>query len=105
MHAPINLASAAVASPLACRRCAACGGERLRQRQLQGADRARRSTTLKRRVGQRLLQADEASRRRPGIVEITLKNIESGIHDLVIQGVPGFQLEVSGDGSTAHRRR
>ena len=36
-----------------------------------------------------------------GIVKMTLKNIESGTHDLVIRNVPGFQLEVSGDGSTA----
>lgn len=36
-----------------------------------------------------------------GIVKLTLKNIESGTHDLVIRGLPGFQLEVSGDGSTA----
>ena len=36
-----------------------------------------------------------------GIVKITLKNIESGTHDLVIRGLAGFQLEVSGDGSTA----
>ena len=37
----------------------------------------------------------------PGIAKVDLKNIESGTHDLVIQGLPGFQLEVSGEGSTA----
>jgi plastocyanin len=37
----------------------------------------------------------------PGIVEIHLKNIESGAHDLEIHGIPGFQVEVSGEGSTA----
>jgi len=36
-----------------------------------------------------------------GVVEIKLKNIESGTHDLVIRGLAGFQLEVSGEGSTA----
>jgi uncharacterized cupredoxin-like copper-binding protein len=36
-----------------------------------------------------------------GIVKISLKNIESGTHDLVIRDVPGFELEVSGEGSTA----
>jgi plastocyanin len=36
-----------------------------------------------------------------GIISITLKNIESGSHDLEIHGVSGFQLEVSGTGSTA----
>lgn len=39
-----------------------------------------------------------------GIVTITLKNIESGTHDLVIRGVPGFQLEVSGGGSTSSEK-
>jgi plastocyanin len=37
----------------------------------------------------------------PGVVKLDLKNIESGTHDLVIRDIPGFQLEVSGDGSTA----
>jgi plastocyanin len=36
----------------------------------------------------------------PGIVKITLKNIESGSHDLQIHEVPGFSIEVSGEGST-----
>jgi len=36
-----------------------------------------------------------------GIVRISLENIESGTHDLVIRGMPGFMLEVSGKGSTA----
>jgi uncharacterized cupredoxin-like copper-binding protein len=36
-----------------------------------------------------------------GIIKITLKNIESGTHDLVIRNVPGFELKVSGDGSTS----
>jgi uncharacterized cupredoxin-like copper-binding protein len=38
---------------------------------------------------------------KPGIAEVKLKNVESGTHDLVVQGLPGFQLEVSGEGSTA----
>jgi plastocyanin len=37
----------------------------------------------------------------PGIVKITLKNVESGTHDLQIHGISGFSIEVSGDGSTA----
>lgn len=37
----------------------------------------------------------------PGIVKITLKNVESGTHDLEIHGISGFQIEVSGTGSTA----
>jgi plastocyanin len=36
-----------------------------------------------------------------GIVKMTLTNIESGTHDLVIRGLAGFQLEVSGEGSKA----
>jgi uncharacterized cupredoxin-like copper-binding protein len=38
---------------------------------------------------------------KPGIAKLELTNIESGTHDLVIKGLPGFQLEVSGDGSKA----
>jgi uncharacterized cupredoxin-like copper-binding protein len=38
---------------------------------------------------------------KPGIIKIDLKNVESGTHDLVINGLPGFQLEVSGAGSSA----
>jgi uncharacterized cupredoxin-like copper-binding protein len=38
---------------------------------------------------------------KPGIVQIDLHNQESGVHDLVIQGIPGFQLEVSGQGDDA----
>ena len=34
----------------------------------------------------------------PGVLEFDLTNIESGIHDLVIRDVPGFMVEVSGDG-------
>ncbi|MBJ7282519.1 MAG: hypothetical protein JHD40_05355, partial [Acidimicrobiia bacterium] len=33
-----------------------------------------------------------------GISKIWLKNIESGAHNLVISGVPGFILEVNGEG-------
>jgi nitrite reductase (NO-forming) len=33
----------------------------------------------------------------PGIIAINLKN-NGGLHDLVIRDVPGFQIEVSGDG-------
>lgn len=36
-----------------------------------------------------------------GIVEINLKNTQSGTHDLVIRGLSGFMLDVSGEGSTA----
>jgi plastocyanin len=39
-----------------------------------------------------------------GIVKISLKNIESGTHDLVIRGVPGFDLKVSGEGSTEAKK-
>ncbi len=39
-----------------------------------------------------------------GIVKMTLKNIESGTHDLVIRNIPGFQLQVSGEGSTVSEK-
>jgi uncharacterized cupredoxin-like copper-binding protein len=38
---------------------------------------------------------------KPGVVQIDLHNQESGVHDLVIKDIPGFQLEVSGQGSNA----
>jgi len=38
---------------------------------------------------------------KPGVVQIDLHNQESGVHDLVIRDIPGFQLEVSGEGSNA----
>ncbi len=40
----------------------------------------------------------------PGIIAIRLTNIETGTHDLVIRNVPGFQVEVSGDGDTATKK-
>jgi plastocyanin len=40
----------------------------------------------------------------PGIIAIDLKNIESGIHDLVIRDVPGFQIEVSGQGDEVTKK-
>jgi plastocyanin len=36
----------------------------------------------------------------PGIIAITLTNVESGVHDLRIRDVPGFDVRVSGDGDT-----
>jgi plastocyanin len=39
-----------------------------------------------------------------GIIAIDLKNIESGIHDLVIRDVPGFQIEVSGEGDEVTKK-
>jgi hypothetical protein len=35
-----------------------------------------------------------------GIIKVVLKNSESGAHTLVFDGVPGFELQVSGDGSS-----
>jgi plastocyanin len=39
----------------------------------------------------------------PGITAITLEN-QSGLHDLVIRDVPGFQIEVSGEGDTVTKK-
>jgi uncharacterized cupredoxin-like copper-binding protein len=56
--------------------------------------------TLKLESGNLFFKPDHLEAR-PGIARMTLKNIESGTHDLVIRGLPGFQLEVSGEGATA----
>ena len=59
--------------------------------------------TLKMESGNTFFKPDkEASP--PGIIDIKLKNIESGIHDLVIRDVPGFQIEVSGEGDTVSKK-
>lgn len=56
--------------------------------------------TLKLESGNTFFKPDKLSAP-PGILQFDLKNIESGTHDLVIRGVPGFQIEVSGEGDTA----
>jgi uncharacterized cupredoxin-like copper-binding protein len=38
---------------------------------------------------------------KPGVVQIDLHNQESGVHDLVIRDIAGFQLEVSGEGDNS----
>ncbi|MFZ4516559.1 MAG: plastocyanin/azurin family copper-binding protein [Acidimicrobiia bacterium] len=35
-----------------------------------------------------------------GVVQITMKNVQSGVHTLLIRGVSGYMLEVSGNGDT-----
>ena len=86
------------------RSLAACGGGSDSGSSATRSRPVRRSTTLKHRVGQHFFKPDKRRRRPPGIIEIKLKNIESGIHDLVIRDIPGFQLEVSGEGDTASRK-
>ena len=54
--------------------------------------------------GNTFFKPDKVTASPPGIIEMKLKNIESGIHDLVIRDVPGFQLEVSGEGDTVSRK-
>ncbi len=39
-----------------------------------------------------------------GIIKIQVTNIESGIHDLVIRNIPGFQVEVSGEGDVESQK-
>lgn len=41
----------------------------------------------------------EAVATKPGNVRITLKNVETGSHNLVIEGVARFELQVSGKGA------
>jgi uncharacterized cupredoxin-like copper-binding protein len=35
-----------------------------------------------------------------GVVEFTMKNVQSGVHTFLIKGVSGYMLEVSGDGDS-----
>ena len=34
----------------------------------------------------------------PGIIRIDLVNVQTGVHNLVLEGVPGFRVEVAGKG-------
>ena len=58
------------------------------------------ATTLKVESGNLFFRPDKLTAA-PGIIAIQLTNIESGVHDLVIKGQPGFQVEVTGSGDTA----
>lgn len=40
----------------------------------------------------------------PGIIAIELTNVESGVHDLRIRDVPGFDVRVSGDGDSNKKK-
>lgn len=40
----------------------------------------------------------------PGIIAIRLTNVESGVHDLRIRDVPGFDVRVSGDGDSNEKK-
>jgi uncharacterized cupredoxin-like copper-binding protein len=77
----------------------ACGGD-------DGADAAYKEPkgpavdTLKVNAGNVYFKPTELDSK-PGVVRIDLHNQESGVHDLVIKDIPGFQLEVSGEGSNA----
>ncbi len=52
-------------------------------------------------AGNTYFKPDKVTASPPGIIEIKVKNVESGIHDLVIRDIPGFQVEVSGEGDVA----
>ena len=39
-----------------------------------------------------------------GIIQFTLTNTQSGVHSFVIRGVPGFMLEVSGQGDSQTKK-
>ena len=39
-----------------------------------------------------------------GVVQFTMKNIQSGVHTFLIRGVSGFMLEVSGDGDSQTKK-
>jgi uncharacterized cupredoxin-like copper-binding protein len=96
MHRSVTWVAAAVVSVAV---LGACGGD-------DGADVAYKEPTgpavdtLKVNAGNVYFKPTELDSK-PGIVQIDLHNQESGVHDLVIQDIPGFQLEVSGEGSNA----
>jgi uncharacterized cupredoxin-like copper-binding protein len=52
-------------------------------------------------AGNTYFKPDKVTASPPGIIEIKVKNVESGVHDLVIRDIPGFQVEVSGEGDVA----
>jgi uncharacterized cupredoxin-like copper-binding protein len=52
-------------------------------------------------AGNTYFKPDKVKASPPGIIEIKVKNVESGVHDLVIRDIPGFQVEVSGEGDVA----
>jgi uncharacterized cupredoxin-like copper-binding protein len=60
--------------------------------------------TVKLESGNTFFKPDKVSVPKAGIIGVTLKNVESGIHDLVIRNVPGFQIEVSGEGDTVTKK-
>src|SRR5262245_62967239 len=60
--------------------------------------------TVKLESGNTFFKPSKVSVPKAGIIGVTLKNVESGIHDLVIRNVPGFQIEVSGEGDTVTKK-
>lgn len=50
--------------------------------------------------GNLFFKPDKITVDRAGIYDVKLKNIQSGTHTLVFDDVKGFELEVTGDGST-----
>jgi uncharacterized cupredoxin-like copper-binding protein len=60
--------------------------------------------SMKLESGNTYFEPDKVAVTPPGIIDVTVDNVESGIHDLVIRGVPGFQVEVSGEGDTASKK-
>ncbi len=60
--------------------------------------------TVKLESGNTFFEPKQVSSPEAGVIDIDLKNIESGIHDLVIRDVPGFQIEVSGEGDQVSKK-
>jgi uncharacterized cupredoxin-like copper-binding protein len=50
--------------------------------------------------GNLFFKPDKITVDKPGIYDVELKNTQSGTHTLVFDDVKGFELEVTGDGST-----
>lgn len=60
--------------------------------------------TVKLESGNTFFRPVNVSVSKAGIIAVSLKNVQSGIHDLVIRNVPGFQIEVSGEGDTLTKK-
>ena len=81
---------------------AACGGDDSEGGYREPAGPA--VDTVELQTGNTYFEPDTVTASPPGVVEISLENVESGIHDIVIRDLPGFQVEVSGDGDTASQK-
>ncbi len=96
MRVPLRV-GAVVLVPLCAWVLGACGGGKGSSYQ-QPAGAAIGTITIQ--AGNLFFKPDKLTVDRPGIYDVELKNTQSGAHTLVFDDVKGFELEVTGDGST-----